>query len=181
MGPIGRWAYLVLAVLVVFSALCTVFALVMTVAQAWEERNQARWPEAVARVDQCALTQRSIRERERYYILCRLRYAVGAQQNAANVYSLSVPSREIWQYPPNQIAPYEQWVSAHPPGTPIVVRYNPTHPAKVVLVEDFMPRGGPHTPANLKLLAFCAGSFLVLLLLARMTRPRVLQQLGSPS
>jgi hypothetical protein len=90
----------------------------------------------------------------------------------ANVYSTNVPPPEVWQYPPNQIAPFAAWVDAHPQGTPIVVRYDPANHKKVVLVATDMPRGGPHTPNNVKLLEVCAGSFLVLLTIARITRPR---------
>jgi hypothetical protein len=169
--PKGQWMYVGLAVLVVFSGLCTIFASVVTAAQAWQEHAQARWPEVTARVDTCGLDQTSSGPRT-YYIHCRLSYAVGAEQNAANVYSTNVPPAEVWQYPPNQIAPFAEWVEAHPQGTPIVVRYDPANHKKVVLVATDMPRGGPRTPSNMKLLEFCAGSFLVLLTIARITRPR---------
>jgi hypothetical protein len=35
-----------------------------------------------------------------------------------------------------------------------------------------MPRGGPHTPGNLKLLEFCAGGFVILQAVALFTRRR---------
>jgi hypothetical protein len=101
-----------------------------------------------------------------------LSYLVGAEQDATNVFSANFPAPEIWQNPPNQIAPFEEWVDEHPQGSPIVVRYDPAHHTKVVLAADYMPRGGPRTPSNLKLLEVCAGSFLVLLAIARITRPR---------
>jgi hypothetical protein len=37
MGQTGKLMYLILVVLVLFSGLCTVFLLVATVAQAWQE------------------------------------------------------------------------------------------------------------------------------------------------
>jgi hypothetical protein len=122
------------------------------------------------------MTRTSSGRREKYYIRCRLSYAVGAEQHAANVYSMNVPSREIWQYPPNQMAPFEEWVSEHPEGTPIVVRYNPAKHAKIVLVVTDMPGAGPRTPSNVKLLEVCGGSFLFLLAIAGITRPRSLGQ-----
>jgi len=158
--------------LVAFLGLCTIFVSVVTAAQAWQEHAQARWPEVTARVDGCGLDRTSSGRRERFYIHCRLSYAVGAVQNATNVYSSNVPSPEIWQYPPNQIAPFEKWVDEHPQGTPIVVRYDPADHTKAVLVATDMPRGGPRTPSNVKLLEVCAGSFLVLLTIGRLTRPR---------
>jgi hypothetical protein len=91
-----------------------------------------------------------------------------------NVYSSNVPSPNVWQYPPNQIGPFEEWVEEHPSATPIVVHYDPADHTKVVLVANYMPLGGPRTPNNVKLLEFVAGSFLVLLTIARITRPRSL-------
>jgi hypothetical protein len=130
-------------------------------------------------VDTRGLTQASSGERERYYIRCRLIYEVGAEQNTATVYSVNVPSRAVWQYPPNQIAPLEDWVAEHPPGTPIVVHYNPAHHSKAVLVTTDMPRGGPQTPNNVKVLKLFAGSFVILLTIARITRPRSPLQNGT--
>ena len=161
-----------LGFLVLFSGLCTIFALMVTVAQAWQEHAQARWPDVTALVDTCGLEQTSSGRREMYHIRCRLLYVVGGEQNLANVYSINAPSRKIWQYPPNQIGPLEDWVNEHPPGTPIVVHYDPAHHAKIALVATDMPHGGPRTPSNLKLLEVSAASFLVLLAIARITRPR---------
>jgi uncharacterized protein DUF3592 len=172
MGPKGQLMWLGLVVLVAFSALCTIFVSVATAAQAWQEHARARWPEVTARVDACDLTRTSSNGRRKFYIRCRLSYAVGAEQNVTNIYSSNVAAPEIWQYPPNQIAPFEEWVDEHPQGTPIVVQYDPADHKKVVLVANYMPRGGPRTPNNVKLLEVCAGSFLVLLTIARITRPR---------
>jgi hypothetical protein len=171
----GPLMWLGLMVLVVLLGLCTIFAAVVTAAQAWQEHAQARWPEVTARVDRCGLSKSSSGPR-RYYINCRLSYAVGAEQNATNVYSSKVPPAEVRQYPPNQIGTFEEWVDQHLPGTPIVVHYDPAHHTKVVLVADYMPRGGPRTPNNVKLLEFLAGGFLVLAAIARITRPRSLWQ-----
>jgi hypothetical protein len=176
----GPLMWLGLMVLVVLLGLCTIFALVVTAAQAWQEHAQARWPEVTARVDECGLNKTSSGPR-RYYIDCRLSYAVGAEQNVTNVYSTNVPSPEVSQYPPNQIAPFEDWVDEHPPGTPVVLRYDPSHHTKVVLVANYMPRGGPRTPNNVKLLEFVGGSFLALLMIARITRPRSFSQSGGSS
>ena len=89
-------------------------------------------------------------------------------------YSSNVPSPEIWQYPPNQIASFEEWVNNHPQGTPLIVGYDPAEPTKIVLVAANTPGCGPRTPNNVKLLEFLAGTFLVLLTIARITRPRSL-------
>lgn len=180
-APKGGLMWLGLVLLVATSGLCTIFALVVTAAQASQEHAQARWPEVTARVDRCGLDQKSTGRRHGYHIHCRLSYALGAEENVANIYSRNVPSPEIWQYPPNQIAPFEEWVEQHTQGTPIVVRYDPADHKKVVLVSTSIPFGGPRTPSNIKLLEVFGGSFLALLTIARITRPRFLRQSGSSS
>jgi hypothetical protein len=169
-----------LMVLIVLLGLCVIFATVVTAAQAWQEHAQARWPEVTAHVDECGLNRTSSGRREKFYIRCSLSYEVGAERNVANVYSRNVPSPNIWQYPPNQIGPFEEWVAEHPPGTPIVVHYDPADHTKVALVANYMPLGGPRTPNNVKLLGFLAGGFLVLLTIARIRRSRSLRQSSTP-
>ena len=66
----------------------------------------------------------------------------------------------------------EDWVDAHPQGMPIAVHYDPANPKKAVLVATDMPRGGPRTPNNLRLLGIAALSCVVLLTIARVGRPR---------
>jgi hypothetical protein len=168
--------WLGLIALLALSGLCSIFALVVTAAEAWQEHAQARWPEVTARVDSCGLDQTSTGRRDRYHIHCRLSYAVGAEQNATNVYSRNVPSPEVSQYPPNQIVPFAEWVDEHPQGTPVVLRYDPANHTNVVLAANHMPFGGPRTRDNVKLLGAFAGSFLALLTIARITRPRSLWQ-----
>jgi len=177
----GQWLRVGLGVMVLFSGLCTIFGSVVTVAEAWQEHAQARWPVVEACIDTCELKQGSSGRRQSYYIRCRFIYLVDDEQNAANLNSNSVPSPEVWQYPPNQMAPYQEWVDSHTKGTTVLVRYDPGDHRKIVMVADYMPRGGPRTANNLKLLEVCAGSFLVLLVIARITRPRSFQQNGTSS
>jgi hypothetical protein len=163
----------VFSILVVFLGLCTLFVLVVTLAQAWQEHSQSLWPLATGRVEKCALAQSSTGRRQRYRIRCRLSYPVGIEQNAANVYSGYAPSRDVWQYPPNQIAPLETWIDEHPPGTPIVIRYDPNNHNRVLLTSNCMPPvGGPRTPSNIKLLTAVAAAFLVGLIIVRVSRPQ---------
>lgn len=155
-----------------FAGLCTIFVLVVTVAEAWQEHAEARWPEAMARVEQCGLDQTSYDQRNRYYIDCRLSYRVDTEDIVAKIYSGNAPSPDVWQYPPNQLAPLEEWVEKHPAGTPIAVQYNPRNHKKAVLVVKDMPRGGPHTAGNLKLLCLTATVCIVLVSIARIARPQ---------
>jgi hypothetical protein len=76
--------------------------------------------------------------------------------------------------PPNQIGPLEEWVDGHPAGTPIAVHYDPADHSTGVLVATDMPLDGPRTPSNMKQLEVSAVSSLILLAIARITRPRSL-------
>ena len=54
--PKGRRLVLLFASLLgLTAALCTVFALVVTAAEAWQDHVHAQWPEASAQVQQCGL------------------------------------------------------------------------------------------------------------------------------
>jgi Protein of unknown function (DUF3592) len=160
-------------VLVFFLGLCTLFVLVATGVQAWQEHAQSQWPQAMAMVDKCEIRPTSTKQRHQYYIRCQLRYELGFEQLAARVYSASVPAREVAQYPPNQIVTLEDWVSEHPPRTPIGIRYDPSNHLRIVLAtNDMPPRPGPKTPNNLKLLAGVSIGFLVVLIINRLTRPQ---------
>ena len=67
-----KWRGLVLMLasfLVLFAGLCTVFALVVTAAQAWQEHAHAHWPEATAQVQRCGLDIYT-RKPESYRIDC---------------------------------------------------------------------------------------------------------------
>jgi uncharacterized protein DUF3592 len=160
------------AVLVPFLGLCTLFVLVITCVQAWQEHEQSQWPQMMATVDQCGLPRTTTSRRKSLHIRCRIRYEIGFEQLTATIFSGTVPPPEVAQYPPNQIGPLEDWVSQHPPGTPISVRYDPSNHQRIVLAaNDMPPYRGPKTPNNLKLLAGFGIGFLVALTVARLTRP----------
>jgi hypothetical protein len=170
-----------LVVLVAFSGLCTIFVSVATAAQAWQEHARAQWPEVTAHVDKCDLLRTSTNGGHRIYIRCRLSYTVGTELKVTIIDSARVAAPEVWQYPRNQIAPLEEWVAEHPQGTPIVVQYDPANRTKVVLLAANTPFVGVQTPNNWKLLGASAGSFLILLTIARITCPRSPWQSGHSS
>jgi len=72
--------------------------------------------------------------------------------------SVTADAAVLWHWP--EASPGERqmraWIEAHPPVTPIVVRYDPQDPATAVLVDADMPPGGPRTPGNLRLLGLVA-------------------------
>ena len=160
-------------VLGLLAALCTAFALVVTVAQAWQEHAQAQWPEATARVRRCGLDIYPHKP-ESYWIDCSLSYTVRGEEIVSHVHSHSTPAprRVLAQYPARQFEQLQAWVEEHPEGTSIAVHYDPANHKEAVLVVTDMPLGGPRTPANLRLLGFFAASCVLLLAIARVARPR---------
>jgi hypothetical protein len=168
-GPVRMLA----SFLALFSGLCTVFALAVTATQAWQEHVEAQWPEATAQVQRCGLDI-YMRRAESYRIDCSIRYTVSGEEVASHVHSRSTPAprRVLGSNPEQQFDSLQAWVNAHPKGTPIMVHFDPADHRKAVLVGTDMPLGGSPTPDNLKLLGAAAGSCIVLLLIARIMRPR---------
>jgi len=171
-----KWRGLVLLLASFFgltAGLCTVFALVVTAVQAWQDHAHERWPEATAQIQQCGLDIYTHKP-ESYRINCSISYTVRGKEIVSHLHSRSTPapSRVIWQYPPQQFEMLQDWVDAHPTGTPIVVHYDPASPGKAVLVATDMPLGGPPTRGNSRLLGVAAVSCVVLLAIARIMRPR---------
>ncbi len=170
-----RLVTLLVGVFGLFAGLCTIFALIVTTALAWSEHAQAQWPAATASVQRCGVDLYThTRGHEAYWIDCSITYTVRGEEIISRVHSLSTPApqRIIYQFPAGQFERMQEWVNEHPAGTPIEVHYDPANHAKAVLVETDMPRGGPQTPDNLKLLGFFAVSCALLLTIARIARPR---------
>lgn len=172
MDKLPKWRGITL-LLASFFGLCAAFALVVTLAEGWQEHLQAKWPEATALVQRCEMKIYS-HKRELYRIDCSVGYRVRGDWIVSHVYSRSTPAprRVIWQYPPQQFKKLQDWVDAHPEGTPVSVHYDPANHGKAVLVETDMPLGGPRTPNNLRVLAIALTGCLGLLTVARITKPR---------
>jgi hypothetical protein len=155
------------------AVLCTVFALVVTVIQAWTEHTQAQWPTATAHIQRCGLDIYNHRVQS-YWIDCSISYTVRGEDVASHVHSRSTPApaRMIWQYPAGQFDGMQEWVDRHPEGAPMMVHYDPANRSKAVLVVTDMPLAGPQTSNNLKLLVFFAALSVVSLILMRTARPR---------
>jgi hypothetical protein len=165
------WLLLLAGFFGLFAGLCTVFALVVTAAEAWVEHPQAQWPQATARVQRCGLDVYT-HNPETYWIDCSLSYTVRGEEIVSHVHSRAIPAPRRWQYPAGRLEQLQEWVDEHPEGTPMTVHYDPANHKKAVLVTTDMPLGGPRTPDNLKLLGFIAVSCAVLLGIARVARAR---------
>jgi hypothetical protein len=173
MSAARRLLLVAMAILALFAALCTVFAGVVTAVELWRTHVQAQWPTAAGTVDTCDITYPSTgSRRKRQYIRCRFSYSTESGPATATLTSAYFPTADVPQYPANQQQPFVDWVNDHLPGTHVALRYNPEDHRQIILANNYMPRGGPHTQDNLKLLATFAGIFVVAMVMARVLRPR---------
>lgn len=161
----------IVGVMTLFAGLCMLFALVVTALEAWSEHAQAQWPEATARIGECALDQYPSHP-EDYLIECKIKYPVGTDIMHSKVRSRTTPApdRLIWSYPAGTFDRMQQWVAAHGAGTPLTVHYDPADPTRAALLATDMPLGGPRTPGNVKLLGGTAAIFAVLCAAAYLMR-----------
>ncbi len=152
-----------------FAVLCTIFALVVTVAEGWAEYAQRSWPVASASIQRCALDT-YVRVRggvrgKRSRITCDIQYAVNGENVQARLHSASSSSDR-------DISRMQHWVSEHRTGKSIEIHYDSSNSKNAVLTETDMPFAGPHTPNNLRLLAVAAVAFVVFYSLARILQRR---------
>lgn len=155
-----------------FTTLCTLFAAVVTAADAWRDHVHAAWPLAQARVARCEMREYRGRGKS-WYIRCRFTYLAAGQDAAAQIDSRTVPdpARDIWQSAGTPgLGDLQAWVDAHPPDTPVELHYSPANPGTAVLVATDMPLAGPKAAGDLRVLRLFAIPSLVLLLLGLLGR-----------
>lgn len=159
------------AFLTLFAGLCTIFALIATVADAWNEHQQQNWPEATATVERCSVDPyiplRSASGTPVWQIHCRIAYPVGSDQIQTGIRSRSTASG--WGGDKEGM---RQWVTQHRSGTSITIHYDPQKPTTAVLTTTDMPYAGPRTPNDIKLVVMALSAFFVLSFLAKYLRPR---------
>lgn len=152
-----------------WAALCTVFALVVTISDGWREHKEKSWPEAAAAIERCNVDPyRLVRRgttRVNWHIACHISYTVGGQEVHSSIRSQSVSSSANRKE-------MTDWVNSHRPGTTIDVHYDPDSSKNAVLIETDMPYAGPHTPNNLKLLLIAAFLFAASMFAVRWMRSR---------
>ncbi len=153
------------------AALCTVFVLVVTAGEAWREHALESWPEVAATIEQCSVDLRYFNgpndSDPTWWLECRIGFRAGTDQIKTVIHSghRSNPSQG---YPELM----NQWVSDHPSGSTIVIRYDPTDPKAAIPARDYMPNGGPRTGYNLRFLLVCSTACVSLLTIATLFRRR---------
>jgi hypothetical protein len=155
-----------------FAGMCSLFALIVTAGEALRELTQARWPEVTATIERCSIDLQYYdgpnSDDPTWWLECKIGFRAGTDQILARIYSghRSNPSQG---YPELM----NRWVNDHPPGSTIVVRYNPTD-LKALPVRDYLPNGEPRTLSNLKLLSgftLACASLLAISVWFRRIRP----------
>jgi hypothetical protein len=133
-----------------FLGLCALFSLVVTIGVGLQQIWQARWPETTATIRECSIEPPVERSRANV-IDCRISYVVDGQPFISAVRSMSstAPENVDWEYPPGRVQrifdAMQDWVDAHPPGSPLIVHYDPFNHQKAALDSTDMPLGGPQT------------------------------------
>jgi hypothetical protein len=159
-----------IGLLALFSALCTVFALIVSISDAWSEHLQKSWPEVDATIERCNVDPyvplRSASRTPVWHIRCRIAYVTKSDQIDTSIRSRSTSSG--WG---GDTEGMRQWVAQHPAGSSLLVHYNPANEKDAVLVATDMPCAGPRTPSNLKLLLIASVACVVFFTLARKLRP----------
>jgi hypothetical protein len=159
------------ALLTVFTGLCTMFALIVTVSDGWREHAQESWPGVVATIEHCRVDQHIPLERGNrglvWYVKCSINYLAGGSSIETSIRSRSTGSG--WGGHLNLM---RQWVAEHPPDSRMDVRYDPADPKTAILISTEMPDAGPRSSNNLKLLLIASVTCLCCVLIGRYQHSR---------
>ncbi|HKV92112.1 MAG TPA: DUF3592 domain-containing protein [Candidatus Angelobacter sp.] len=153
-----------IGLLVLFTGLCAIFALVVSVSDSWREHMQQNWPQATAVIKHCSVDPyvpfRRAGGTPIWYIRCQIGYSVHGNQIEASIRSRSTKSG--WG---GSLEAMHEWVYRNRPGSPIIIHYDPNAPQTAALIATDMPDAGPRTPNNLKLFliasVFCLGLWMI--------------------
>ncbi len=137
---------------------CTLVIIVKTAMDAYHEKQHAAWPMVVATITKQTVRKIPAGSRGEWYIESALRYKVDGEELTASTRSRG---GAFWEE-----SSMRRWSSQHPPGTTLLIRYDPQHRDSVALNPDAndMPESGPQVPGDLK--ALLLFSFLSMALIA---------------
>ena len=145
-----------------FAALCALFGLVVTVAEGFENADQARWPVVAARIEHGEVTARTTDRQggaPLWQLRYRVRYAVDGREHRATLTSHTTTSDQT-------LAEMRAWAGLHPRNGGIDIRYDPAQPGRALFTAD-VPGAGPRTATNLELTFVATLAGAALLWLAR--------------
>ena len=153
-----KWPVLAILASYVFALFAT-FAAVATGIEVVSQWRKEQWPSARAAIERCEvkpyIPSFGRRAVSGYYITCGIRFEAGlAQTVTTDIRSLNAPApeRAIWPDPSPRILGMRAWVDQHPPGTALLIHYDPAHPLEAVLKDTDMPYAGPQLSDDAALL-----------------------------
>ena len=124
-------------------ALCALAMIFKTVFYTYQEKMHAKWPTVVATITQQGVRKFMNGRHEAWRIESEVRYTVEGLEVTADI------SSGIGNLLEEKMM--RKWASQHPPGTSLVVRYDPQH--HDIVVPDTagdMPESGPRARDDLK-------------------------------
>jgi hypothetical protein len=151
----------------VFGFLFGLVALIMilkTPIDAYRERQQAKWPSEVATITQQVVRKYSGRQ-DVWRIESEVRYSVDGEVLASSIHS-GVSGSMTKQ------RAMRGWVSQHPPGTSLPIRYDPRHHNIVVLDAGDIPESGSQVPGDMLMLLSFSVLSITLITIGRMLQRR---------
>jgi len=144
--------------------LCALGMIIATIVDAYKEYKHANWPRVSATITLQTVRHFMNGRKEAWRIESEVRYTVGAVEMRADLRSGIGNTLEE--------TAVRRWAAQHPPGTSLLVRYDPQHYDTVVPdTAGDMPESGPQAPDDLKGLLL----FLVLSVVC-ITMGRVLER-----
>jgi len=148
-----------------FAGLCTIFALVATIADAWREHNQQGWPVATATIQHCSLDP-YLRKRVTYWhIACGIKYLANGEETITRIRSRNTVVEA-------EIHAMNRWIAQHGSGASMQIQYDSADATNAVLTATDMPEAGPRIPSNVRLLLIALAVCVVMLTTARLLSGR---------
>lgn len=129
----------------------------------YRENKQAQWPSVLATITQSNVLK-TYRKGYEYRIEAGVRYLVDGKEQASSIHSRVASfgdEREMYR-----------WVSQHPPGTPLPIRYDPDRHDTVVPDAGDMPETGSQVPGDSQMLLLFSALSAALIAIGRVLRGR---------
>jgi len=157
-----------------FTGLCSILVLIVTVSEAWKEHVRQGWPTASATVNYCNVDPAALRRsRMSWHIACGIQYLAESEETQARLRSRGSTSSD-------EIAAMHRYVQAHRKGSSIEIHYDPTNHSNAVLTSLEMPGLGPRTASNVRLLMIVGFAFLIFLTIGKTLQSRSAQAKYQP-
>ena len=136
----------------------------------YRDNAQAKWPTAVASVIRSSVLK-SYHKGYQWQIETAVRYQVDGKEQTSTIRSRVASGDEREMY---------RWVSQHPPGTSLPIRYDPERRDTVVPGAGNMPQTGSQFPEDLQTLLIFSVLSITLIVIGRTLRSRPKEIISTP-